>query len=256
MKIKVFSDLHCDINNCYNPVEFFGDIEEPVDFYLDCGDCGELDATMQFYLRPYWMNKKVYAVAGNHTYYARTFNDTNSTLKKFGSNIKFLNNECVDLSEDVCLIGATLWTDFKLFGDREQAKEVCMWGINDYNYIVDDRNYTILPEDTYRQFQSSYLYIQAKVEANPNKKFIIMTHHAPSIQSVKDDYKTDIISAAFASNLEDFINANPNIKYWVHGHVHNQSNYKIGECQVIANPYGYNMCNESYGFDPNLVIQI
>ena len=42
---------------------------------------------------------------------------------------------------------------------------------------------------------------------------------------------------------------------WVHGHIHGQSDYVLGETRVIANPRGYP--GEDVGvFRPDLVVDI
>ena len=56
----------------------------------------------------------------------------------------------------------------------------------------------------------------------------------------------DLLSAAFASNLEYLFERYPNIKLWCHGHVHNSVDYKLGNARVIANPLGYG--NENANF--------
>ena len=43
----------------------------------------------------------------------------------------------------------------------------------------------------------------------------------------------------FASDLDNFILDNQNIKLWIHGHVHDPFDYKIGETRVVCNPLGY-----------------
>ena len=85
-------------------------------------------------------------------------------------------------------------------------------------------------------------------------KTVVVTHHAPSIHSIPEIYKTDYLSAAFASNLEDFISSSK-IDIWIHGHLHDPSDYKIGETRIVCNPRGY--IGETHkGFIPELVIEV
>ena len=78
------------------------------------------------------------------------------------------------------------------------------------------------------------------------KDIIVMTHFAPSIKSISEKYlKGNVyINASYASNLEKFITDNPRIKYWFHGHIHDSIEYEIGQCKVIAEPYGYHTSKE------------
>ena len=66
----------------------------------------------------------------------------------------------------------------------------------------------------------------------------MITHHGPSIQSVSECDKDDVITSAYVSDHEAFIEMHkPNM--WVHGHLHNSSDYVIGETRVLCNPRGY-----------------
>ena len=47
------------------------------------------------------------------------------------------------------------------------------------------------------------------------------------------------MNGAYASDLSDFILDQENIKYWVHGHMHDPFDYEIGQCRVVCNPRGY-----------------
>lgn len=64
------------------------------------------------------------------------------------------------------------------------------------------------------------------------------THHAPSPRSLPHNYGQGILSAAYASNL-DLLVANPQVKLWIHGHIHAQHDYYIGNTRVVCNPRGY-----------------
>jgi Icc-related predicted phosphoesterase len=41
---------------------------------------------------------------------------------------------------------------------------------------------------------------------------------------------------------------------WVHGHVHNSSDYRIGRTRIVANPHGYG--NENPRFNGQLVVEV
>jgi Icc-related predicted phosphoesterase len=86
------------------------------------------------------------------------------------------------------------------------------------------------------------------------EKVVIATHHAPSECSSALKFRNDPVTAGFASNLEKF--AEEYVDLWIHGHMHNNSWYKIGNCQVIANPRGYKPPIENPNFDPALVIEV
>lgn len=95
--------------------------------------------------------------------------------------------------------------------------------------------------------KKSINFIEKTCQKYKDKKIVIVTHHAPSLKSISEEYKNDLLSAAFASNLEYLFERYPNIKLWCHGHVHNSVDYKLGNARVIANPLGYG--NENKNFD-------
>ena len=57
-------------------------------------------------------------VAGNHEYYGQKIPKLTRELKELaaGTNVHFLETESVTIGE-VEFLGATLWTDFELYGD-------------------------------------------------------------------------------------------------------------------------------------------
>ena len=74
-----------------------------------------------------------------------------------------------------------------------------------------------------------------------------------AIQNIPDKPVLYILSAAYASSLEDFIHQTQP-KLWLHGHTHHSWNYNIGNTQIHCNPRGYP--NEAATFDPKLVLTL
>ena len=60
----------------------------------------------------------------------------------------------------------------------------------------------------------------------------------------------------YATDMEYFIKSNTNIKYWVHGHVHENSDYMISQCRVVANPRGYYPDELNSNFNSSFEIEI
>jgi len=117
------------------------------------------------------------------------------------------------------------------------------------------------PDDTLKFHKKSKLFLQQKLEEFKDTKTWVLTHHAPSYQSVHPKYRTaGIANGAYASDLDDLILSHPQIKYWSHGHTHESFRYRINECEVICNPRGYysgvNSSGLNLNFDPNLTIEI
>ena len=84
---------------------------------------------------------------------------------------------------------------------------------------------------------------------------VVITHHAPSKQSIEARQRESVLSAAYASNLDEFIETyQPDL--WVHGHMHNSSDYKHGKTRVMCNPRGYEGYRPNSLFNPSLVVEV
>lgn len=93
------------------------------------------------------------------------------------------------------------------------------------------------PEDSVVDHKKMLAYVD-HVTRDPGS-YIVVGHHCPSELSVADVYKGNLLNAAFRSRLDDFVEARPQIKLWLHGHTHYNFNYWIGETRVVCNPRGY-----------------
>jgi Icc-related predicted phosphoesterase len=248
MKIQVISDLHQE----------FGSMElsfEGADVVVLAGDIN-LGTKGIEWIRSTITDIPVIYVLGNHEYYKGTYPKTLYAIKNAAtdSNVHVLENNAVVI-EDVTFHGATLWTDFALLGDPRLNGSICQGRMNDYKMIRRDPSYSKLRSiDTYIIHQQSLKWLQSSLESSTTSKNIVVTHHAPSPKSIPADHKEDVLSSAYASNLEPLI-----LKYqpqfWIHGHIHTPVKYAVGSTDVICNPHGY--MNEPYnGFEKKLVTEI
>jgi Icc-related predicted phosphoesterase len=93
------------------------------------------------------------------------------------------------------------------------------------------------PEDSVADHRKMLDYINIATSETGN--YIVVGHHCPSELSVAEVYKGNLLNAAFRSSLDDFIEARPQIRLWLHGHTHYNFNYWIGDTRVVCNPRGY-----------------
>jgi Icc-related predicted phosphoesterase len=94
-------------------------------------------------------------------------------------------------------------------------------------------------EDSVEDHKKMLDYIKIATE-NKTKQYVVVTHHAPSSISIAECYRFDtLMNGAFASDLSEFIMDRPQIKLWTHGHMHNVSDYMVGDTRVVCNPRGY-----------------
>ena len=75
------------------------------------------------------------------------------------------------------------------------------------------------------------------------KADVIVTHHAPFLSSIHEDFRDDALNAFFVNNLDP--ERFPNTKLWIHGHVHTPFDNRVWagdhEIRVVCNPLGYPM---------------
>jgi len=192
------------------------------------------------WLKSEYPEKEVIYVLGNHEYYGGSYPKTLNKIVDLSkdTNVHVLENESVEIA-GIMFHGATLWTDFRLFGNPRTYGVLCQQLMNDYKVIRRDPSYSKLRTiDTYNLHMESMRWLDNSLKTSEAKTNIVVTHHAPSIKSVSKRHKKDSVTAAYASNLEEFI-LDHQPKYWIHGHIHTPVDYNIGNTKVICNPHGY-----------------
>ena len=279
MKIKLVSDLHLefvDINiqndKDYDVLILSGDImvindlhDHPEEKYkhLDIAalKLGQARAQLfrDFLKRCSFQFPHVVYVAGNHEFYHGNFHKGVEHLReecnKF-PNIYFLERD-IQFIDGVLFVGGTLWTDMNK-GDPLTLHAIGDM-MNDFRVIRNDEHgYTKLrPAHAMDRYRKTVEYIKQMVDANGDRKCVVVGHHAPSFQSIGEQYKHDtLMNGGYASDLSEFIMDRPQIKLWTHGHMHQTFDYMIGETRVVCNPRGYESHGEVSGWDPNILIEI
>ena len=194
-------------------------------------------------------------VAGNHENYNQAYPTLQTELRAAaaGSNVHFLENESLEL-DGVAFHGATLWTDFKLYGKEWTGKAMAQYAMPDYKVIWYDPRASYLTPDITQQIHTDSLnWLAQSLESSKATSNVVISHHGPSLKSSAECYSNDEMTAAFLSNLEGFIDRwQPD--YWLHGHCHNLSDYMIGGCRVICNPRGYPK-EKGTAFNDQLIIE-
>ena len=250
MRIHFLSDLHAE----------FADFDIPdvdADVTVLAGDIHTRDRGVSI-ARRFSQQRPVVYVAGNHEFYGTAIPKLYGKIKSqvADSTISFLQSETTVVG-DCRFIGATLWTDYGLFGDdkRELGIDVGKSTMNDFKQIRTNPGFRKLsPAFLYAACRQTIAYIESVLAEKHDGPTIVVTHHAPSIQSIAPEHRNDPLSASYASNLENLILASK-IDVWFHGHTHTCANYRIGGTRVISNQRGYpGECPSE--FDAGLIITV
>ncbi len=181
-------------------------------------------------------------VTGNHEGYHGRYPDFYDWIRAEMAaypNIHFLEQESVEI-DGYTFVGGTLWSDMN--NQDPMTMQLIEGMMNDFRVIRNSQlNYRrFSPTDAVRRHLDTVDYIKTTVDADPDKKYIVVGHHAPTFLSVHEKYKNDtLINGGYASNLFDLIYDRPQIKLWTHGHMHDPVTYYVNDTFVACNPRGY-----------------
>lgn len=274
MKLHILSDLHFEFGRWPKHI----DVAE-ADVIVLAGDIGVGLQGLEWALG---LPRPVVYVFGNHEFYGyRTMKRLWEKVrtKVAGTHVRVLENETVTLPDpsipgkQVRFIGATLWTDFELFGAdrRDEAMQFAELRMNDYQRIhLSNRTRTLedgllrmryrydmlTPKATQDMHQESRRFIEQELSepGTPMTKSVVVTHHAPSAISLRDGDGVSMFDPVYASKLDNLA-VQPDL--WVHGHTHVSKDYAInGQGRIVCNPRGYAKKGEVATFNPRLVVEI
>ena len=279
MKIQLCSDLHLEFADVMikndtdaDVLVLSGDIlvaddlrNQPVN--LAWGDFpdegyGRAKRAMRyrdFFQRVSFQFPHVIYVMGNHEHYHGKFDKSADIIRETIGYLNIHNIHLLDRDtktiDDVTFVGGTMWTDCNK-GDSMTLYhlEQCM---TDFRVIrIAGENFKkFLPMRTVKEFTQTRDYIKSVIAEKHDQKFVVCTHHAPSMLSIHEYYKHDtLMNGGYATDMSEFILDHPQIKVWTHGHMHNNFDYAIGDTRVVCNPHGYP--GENNNFDFNFTFEV
>lgn len=233
---QYISDLHLELyNNNVNKVKRkFTLRNKASDILLLAGDIGKpTHNTYKEFLKEMSITfEQVFITTGNHEYYNMNMkiDDVDNICRDIcrnmpHNNVKFLQNEVFDITNDIKIYGGTFWTKIP-----PSSRGLISQSMNDYNQILD-----FTPE------KSSILHDiaidalkNALDQSDTNTKWIVMSHHMPSFDLIDAKYKRlNELNCAFASDIP--LAKDDRIKAWVYGHTHTPKQINKFYC----NPVGY-----------------
>ncbi|EJL77014.1 putative phosphoesterase [Variovorax sp. CF313] len=272
MKLLVLSDLHLE----FAPFEPAPDLE--FDVVILAGDIHSPAKRAVQWAADRFRGKPVIYVIGNHECFDGQIETTLAEARHEaeGTNVHLLDGDELVI-DGVRFLGATLWTDFELaietpeglVSDVARAMKMATNLLNDYTLIraPDEsaepgtwrykQGRKLQAEDTLRIHQAQRAWLQAKLVAPFAGPTMVVTHHAPHRGSLSQRHADDWASGAFVSELPESFFDVPVL--WVHGHTHQQFDYRTRSCRVVCNPRGYMNWSgriENKAFDPGLVIDV
>ncbi len=271
MKIFVLSDLHLEMISIGAKSDLF--IPDDADMTVIAGGFYRADVAVRR-ARTEFPTGALVMVGGNDEHYLTGMTvskgidkmraDAREDSGVYNRPTYFLENDTVYLgndSESVRVIGCTLWTDFKLFGNYDLHASHAQMNMNDYRFIKGLNECKLMAFETADWHAQSRSYIERELLTPFSGKTIVVTHHLPSARSVRPRFRTDPFSPAFASNCDHLLELGADL--WIHGHIHDSCDYMVGEkTRVVCNPRGYKTYHrpefwkENRAFIKDLIIEI
>jgi predicted phosphodiesterase len=250
MRIRVLSDLH---------LEFF-DWQPPAaraDVVVLAGDI-HVGVKGLEWARERFPRTPVVYVAGNHEHYGARLQDVSAALREAGRRlgVGVLDGD-ERILDGVRFLGATLWTDFALYGSEPRriarAMADAKYGMTDFRVIRYGETGLFRPEHAREIHVAQVQWLEKKLAEPFAGATVVVTHYLPHKRSIHPKYESDRLNAAFASDLSRLVR--PPVALWIHGHTHESCDYVANGTRVVCNPRGYLPMEPNPAFDPTLVVE-
>lgn len=262
MKIHLLSDLHAEFS------DYPYKAPEGTDVIVAAGDIHKGLESIRSLRRWFGDTIPILFVPGNHEYYKGCFTELNEQFKfeAFKHNVVWLYNQIYTLN-DVNFMGATFWSDYELYGNKQLAQTIVKDAINDFKLISYRKKpwERFTPTKTEREHHLSKSFIidslhEWREKHSYDKKAVVVTHMAPHPKSVHERWGTTPMNAYYASDQTVIIeHYKPDL--WLHGHTHDSFDYIVDKTRVVCNPRGYSnpknpFDQENTKFNKDLLIEI
>lgn len=253
MRLQILSDLHLELG-AGSPAEVarrrgLAIPDVGADAIVLAGDiAGGADGVR--WAAQTWPDRPVLYVPGNHEFYDHEVGRVLEACRAaaHGTTVHVLDHDAVTIG-GVRFLGATLWTDFDLFGDPARAEAEAARCMMDFFVIRGPDGGRLRPHETRVWHHEARAWLEHALAA-ARTPTVVVTHHAPHPRS---DRVGDLGSAAFVSDLSAVIERH-RPRLWIHGHTHRCEDYRVGGTRVLSNQAGY--VDEPTGFDAACTVDV
>lgn len=238
MRIQLASDLHLEFLAEPFPGERLIAPVDGADVLVLAGDIANGDAAIRAFAD--WPVPVIY-VAGNHESYGLDLDTSLEAMRAAaeGTAVRFLENDRVDL-DGVRFLGCTLWTDYRL--DPGSGSDVAAAMRVASRWMVDHRlihhgDAPFTPTDARAIHDASRLWLLDALATPHAGPTVVVTHHGVHPGSVHPRFAGSDVNPAFVSDLGRTVLERADL--WLHGHIHDSVDYRVGTTRVVTNPRGY-----------------
>jgi predicted phosphodiesterase len=246
MKLLVYSDLHLDL--CPLKLQLDPDFLKTIDVVVLAGDITEGTRGLPW-ARETFPDKAIVYVDGNHEFYGQNWDKHVDAMRQLAREreIHYLENDAVMIG-GVRFLGCALWTDFALHGadSKLEAMSAARQRMNDYKRIKISpqpemywqRKHRLFPAMAARRHQESRQWLEELLGQGDPQNTVVVTHHAPHLRSIPEDFAGHPLSPCYASDLDALMGR---ASTWIHGHIHDSVDYRVRGTRIVSNPRGYKL---------------
>ena len=242
MRIQYFSDIHLEFAHTYL-------VETDADVIVAAGDIGVgLDGLK-------WLkkaNKPVVYVAGNHEFYGYDHPEHLAALRSGATHtaVHFLDRDAVVI-QGVRFLGCTLWTE--LGGEAFDRLNELVYAVNDFRKVK-YRGEPLACQDYVLMHHDARRWLMKELEQPFDGPTVVVTHHAPTHWSWREN-PHNVRRYAYCNDLKELFH-NFEISAWIHGHIHEVSDYRCAGAAIVSNPRGYHPHHLVEGFDMGRMLEV
>lgn len=281
LRLQVASDLHLEFLPTSMADETVIRPHPWADMLVLAGDVAVgVDAVRRFARWPV----PVLYVPGNHEYYRHDLDHLRQRLRvaALGTSVLLLDNGTIgeedlrqfeywhqswaDRLRGVRFLGTTLWTNYRnsrCNASHTEQRAQAQRSLTDHRLITTN-GAPFTPDRAEAEHDISVRWLRSELGKPFTGRTVVVTHHAPSERSIHPRFAGSPLNGAFASELPELTGRVP---LWIHGHMHDSSDYVENGCRVVANPSGYpidalyaervaDLRFENARFDPSLLINV
>jgi predicted phosphodiesterase len=233
MRIQLASDLHLELLRRW-PRECLVTPAPGADVLVLAGDIHRGTEAIERFAG--WPVPVLY-LAGNHEFYRHDWDTLRAESRKAaqGTAVRFLDNDVVTLG-GVRFLGCTLWTDYAQPGiGVPEAMAIAERFLLDHQRILTASG-LFRAQQALGDHQRSRDWLARELSVDRAMPTVVLTHHAPHAGSIHPRFAGSPINGGFISDLTELVEQ---ADLWLHGHVHDSFDYRVGRCRVVSNPRGY-----------------
>lgn len=233
------SDLHLEVGQQYLTFDF----DATAANLILAGDIGRLidyEGYVSFLQKQTARYERVFLVLGNHEFYGLSFEDGLARARALENEpvleqrLYLLHRNTFPFNDDeIAIMGCSLWS----FIPEVSAPAVAAV-VNDFKKI---EGWSIEKHNTAHAEDLAWLR-QELQRCKPHTKILVVTHHAPLIDGTASPQHEDSpVKSAFATDIlcNEKTHSWAQVKYWVFGHTHWTTQFKVKGVQVVSNQRGY-----------------